>query len=285
MTYNEGLPADEKILDTTLPNYAILGYDSDDNLAVTLTQQYGLPYTALDRDNYKGEALFNTPAVADKIEYIKNMAAKKYIMTQGGLGTYTNSLLASNGVLFMVGSTGGLSHCVVPGYELGAAYLLSPAAGEGELKIISQGPSICLLKHEADPKAELRQQASWLFYKHLTNYENGLAWALNGGYSPIRYSVMNSAEYLTAMDPENAGATDSLQYLLATVNTIIAEEDFANAMYTTPAFKGSAAARTNFGGVVSQAVGGVMKGQEVTRAQIDQWLLEAWNNTVLAINQ
>lgn len=285
MTYNESLPADEKILNTTLPNYAILGYDSDDNLAITLTQQYGLPFTALDRDSYKGEALFNTPAVADKIEYIKDMAAKKYIMTKGGLGAYTNSLLASNGVLFMVGSTGGLSHCVVPGYELGAAYLLSPAAGEGELKIISQGPSICLLKHESDPKAELRQQASWLFYKHLTNYENGLAWALNGGYSPIRYSVMNSAEYLTAMDPENAGATDSLQYLLATVNTIIAEEDFANAMYTTPAFKGSAAARTNFGGVVSQAVGGVMKGQTVDRAQIDQWLAEAWNNTVLEINK
>ena len=285
MTYNESLPADEKILDTTLPNYAILGYDSDDNLAITLTQQYGLPYTALDRDNYKGEALFNTPEVAEKIEYIKNMAAKKYIMTQGGLGTYTNSLLASNGVLFMVGSTGGLSHCVVPGYELGAAYNLSPAAGEGETKIISQGPSICLLKHESDPKAELRQQASWLFYKHLTNFENGLAWSLNGGYSPIRYSVMNSAEYLTAMDPENAGATDSLPYLLATVNTVIAEEDFANALYTTPAFKGSAAARTNFGGVISKSVGGVMKGQDVDRAQIDQWLLEAWNNTVLEINK
>ena len=285
MTYNDSLPADEKILDTTLPNYAILGYDSDDNLAVTLTQQYGLPYTRLDRDNYKGEALFNTPEMVDKIEFIKNMAEKKYIMTQGGLGTYTNSLLSTNGVLFMVGSTGGLSHCVVPGYELGAAYNLSPKAGEGELKIISQGPSICILDHESDPNRVLRQKAAWLFYKHLTNFENGLAWSLNGGYSPIRYSVMNSAEYIYAMDPENAGATDSLPYLLATVNTIVAEEQFANALYTTPAFKGSGEARTNFGGVITSAVGGVMSGNKVTRADIEQWLYDAWNNTVLAINK
>ena len=87
------------------------------------------------------------------------------------------------------------------------------------------------------------------------------------------------------MDPENAGAADSLQYLLATVNTIVAEEQFANALYTTPAFKGSAEARTNFGGVISQAVGGVMAGNTVTRADIDAWLLAAWNNTVLAINK
>ena len=285
MTYNESLPADEKILDTSLPNYAILGYDSDDNLAITLTQQYGLPYTRLDRDNYKGEALFNTTEMADKIEYIKNMAEKKYIMTQGGLGTYTNSLLETNGLLFMVGSTGGLSHCVVKGYELGAGYIPSPAAGEGEYKVISQGPSICLLKHESDPNAKLREKASWLFYKHLTNAEFGLAWALNGGYSPIRYSVMNSEEYLYAMDPENAGSYDSLDYLQATVNTVVSEEAFANGLYTTPAFKGSAEARTNFGGVISQVVGAVMNNNAVTRAQIDQWLAEAWNNTVLAINK
>lgn len=285
MTYNDSLPADEKILDTTLPDYAILGYDSDDNLAITLTQQYGLPYTELDRDNYKGKALFNTTEMVDKIEYIKNMAEKNYIMTQGGLGTYTNSLLETNGVLFMVGSTGGLSHCVVPGVELGVAYNLSPAAGEGSLKTISQGPSICLLKHESDPQAKLREEASWLFYKHLTNFENGLAWSLNGGYSPIRYSVMNSPEYIYAMDPENAGSSDSLPYLLANANTLIAEEEFANSLYTTPAFKGSAAARTNFGGVISQSVGGVMKGNEVTRAQIEEWLNEAYNNTVLEINK
>lgn len=284
MTFNDSLPADEKLLDTTLPNYAILGYDSDDNLAITLTQQYGLPYTRLDRDNYKGEALFNTPEMVDKIEWIKDMAAKKYIMTQGGLGTYTNSLLSTNGVLFMVGSTGGLSHCVVPGIELGAAYNLSPAEGQGELKIVSQGPSICILEHTGDD-SELRKQAAWLFYKHLTNYENGLAWSLNGGYSPIRYSVMNDPAYIAAMDPENAGSTDSLNHLLATVNTVIAEEDFANALFTTPAFKGSAQARTNFGGVISQAVGGVMQGQTVTRAQIEEWLEEAWNNTVLEINK
>lgn len=284
MTYNEGLSEEDKILDTTLSEYAILGYDSDDNLAITLTQQYGLPYTALDRDNYKGQALFNTPEVADKIEFIKNAAEKKYIMTKGGLGTYTNTLLSTNGVLFIVGSTAGLGKCVVEGYEIGVGYNLQPKEG-GNTKIISQGPSICLLRHESDPKAELREKASWLFYKHLTNFENGLSWSLNGSYSPIRYSVMNSAEYLAAIDPENAGSVDSEAYLRATANAVIAEEDFANALYTTPVFKGSAEARTYFGGVVSQAVGGVMKGNTVTREQINTWLQEAWNNTVLAINK
>ena len=96
---------------------------------------------------------------------------------------------------------------------------------------------------------------------------------------------MNDPAYIAAMDPENAGSTDSLNHLLATVNTVIAEEDFANALFTTPAFKGSAQARTNFGGVISQAVGGVMQGQTVTRAQIEEWLEEAWNNTVLEINK
>lgn len=283
MKYNESLPADEKILDTTLPDYAILGYDSDDNLSITLAQQYGLPFTSLDREVGKGEALFNTPEMVDKINWISEMASKKYIMTQGGLGTYTNSLLDKRGVLFIVSSTGGLSHCVVKGTEIGAGILPQPVKSDTTYnKVISQGPSICLLKHDG-ADAELRQQASWLFYKHLTNFDNGLAWALNGGYSPIRHSVLESEEYLATIDVDNAGAHDSLNHLMAVANTAITK--FQDYFYTTPAFKGSAECRTSLGGVMAKAVGAAMTNKALTRDQIATLLEEAWNQATLAINK
>lgn len=285
LKYNEGLGDEDKILDTTQANWAVLGYDSDANFAITLTQQYGLPYTSLDRDNYKGSADFNVSSVADKFEWVKEMAEKHYIVTGEPVGGYTNGLYEKSAVLFTVSSTGGLKYTVdsTQGYELGVGYLPRPAEGEGTLKTISQGPSLCLLKHESDPNAELRELASWLFYKHLTNYENGLKWALEGGYSPIRFSVMNSEEYQTAVDPESAGAVDSLNYLMANVNKLVSEQEFQDSLYTTPAFKGSATARTALGGVMTKVVGGVIEGQAVTRDSINGWLNEAWNNTTLAI--
>lgn len=282
-TYNNSLAEGSKILDVNQTGATILGYDSDDNLAIGLTQQYGYKYTVVT--NGQAEALFNTDEVANKFYEFYTWAKNGYINTQDVFGSYTNSLVSKNAVLFLISSTGGLSHCVESGVNWGAAM---PLQGEGKsAKVINQGPSICILDHTKDDSAnaENRKLASWLFYKHLTNYTNNLSWALDGGYFPIRHSVINSTRYQSALDEDNAGSEDSLQHLTAVVNKVTSSDAFQEALYTTPAFKGSSDCRTSLGGVITEAISKGRSGDAYTLEELKATLKKAYDTANLAINQ
>lgn len=282
-TYNNSLPDGSKLLDTSVNGATILGYDSDDNLAIGLTQQYGYKYTAIT--DGQPEALFNTNEVASKFYEFYEWGKKGYINTQDVFGSYTNSLVKSNAVLFLISSTGGLSHCQADGVYWGAAM---PLQAEGKsAKVINQGPSICILDHAKDDSenAENRKMAAWLFYKHLTNYENNLSWALDGGYFPIRHSVINSAKYQAALNEDDAGSQDSTTYLTAITNKVTTSDVFQEALYTTPAFKGSSDCRTSLGGVITEAISKGRSDAEYTLDELKATLKKAYDAANLAINQ
>ena len=265
MTYNDNLDADHKILkDNGTYTKAIFGYDSDDNFFITLAEQYGYGYTSVDPVTGEGKLLFNiddidsdadgkndTNGMKQLIKKFKGAYDKGYLFTKGSSngGNYTNYSFTADSALFTIGSTGGLKYQVASDGHLDTAVARIPQAPAGtnhKNAIINQGPSICILDHGDDN----RTLASWLFYKHMTNSVNSLRWSAETGYSPIRYSSMESRDYLDIMD-ETGKTAGSLDMVKARVASYVAKKDVSDYLYTSPVFKGSDEAREQVGSIVT----------------------------------
>ena len=250
VSYNNTLDDDHKILrDNATYTKAVFGYDSDDNLFITLAEQSGYGYTEVDPVTGEGKLLFNNDGMKGLMKKFKAAYDNGYFFTKGSSknGKYTNFSFTASSALFTVGSTGGLKYQVAANLDTGVARIPQAPAGEGRKNsLISQGPSICLLDHKDDNRA----LAAWLFYKHMTNEMNSLKWALDTGYSPIRYSNMESNDYLDVASEEGKELY-SLDMVKARVFQYVADEKVASSFYTTPVFKGSDAARTVCGSLVT----------------------------------
>ncbi len=265
MAYNNTLDNDHKILkDNSTYTKAIFGYDSDDNFFITLAEQYGYGYTSVNPVTGEGQLLFNvddidsdgdgkndTNGMKQLVKKFKGAYDKGYLFTKGSSngGNYTNYSFTADSCLFTIGSTGGLKYQIASDNHLDTAVARIPQAPAGtghKTAIINQGPSICVLDH-GDANRKL---ASWLFYKFMTNSQNSLQWSVNTGYSPIRYSSMESADYLeiTSEEGKSAGTLDMVK---ARVAKYVARKDVADYLYTSPVFKGSDEAREQVGSIIT----------------------------------
>jgi len=240
IAYNDSLPDDEKIIaenDVSTDN-AVIGYDSEDNLFITLAEQYGYPYTSLDQETGEASVDFDTDEMKELCEDFHDYAAAGYLMTGGinGHTGYCSEYFQSRNILMNVGSTGGLTYEYTSDFKIGVARI--PHAEGNDPKVISQGPDICILDHDDDNRA----LASWLFYKHLTNTENSKSWAVDStGYMPIRKSVYEDPEYMELNDTTllTEKTEEMLRALVANYGEEVSEET-----YTSPAFKGSSTCRS-----------------------------------------
>ena len=120
-------------------------------------------------------------------------------------------------------------------FDVGIATI--PQVDPANPKVISQGPSLCILKN-SNPQETV---ASWLFVKFLTtNVEFQAAFSMASGYVPVLKSVADNeiyAEYL-----QNADGGNYISALSAKVCLLQ-----QNAYYTSPAFNGSSTARDQVG--------------------------------------
>lgn len=250
VAYNDTLDADHKILrDNATYTKAVFGYDSDDNLFITLAEQYGYGYTSVDPVTGDGKLLFNNDGMKGLVKKFKTAYDKGYFFTKGSSkgGNHTSYSFTASSALFSVGSTGGLKYQVAAGLDTGVARIPQAPAGQGHKNaVISQGPSICILDHQDENRA----LASWLFYKHMTNEKNSLKWALDTGYSPIRYSNLDSDDYLD-YSSEEGKEQYSLDMVKARVFKYVADSKVASGLYTSPVFKGSDAARSACGSLIT----------------------------------
>ncbi|MBE6127272.1 MAG: extracellular solute-binding protein [Erysipelotrichaceae bacterium] len=264
--YNESLDDDHKIIKGAKYAHSVFGYDSDDNLFITLAEQYGYPYTSI---NEYGEGSIDF--VNNEMKGLMKTFAKAhkdgYFITKGSNnGDYTNYAFTDNDTLFSVGSTGGSKYQYSANFETGVAKI-PHAAGKAQ-KVINQGPSLCILKHN-----EQRSLASWLFYKFLTNKENSTSWAIETGYSPIRYSVLDDEEFLDACDPEGKEPDERMKAITAKYATSI-----GNDLFASPVFKGSAEARSQVGALFTNC----LLSDDLDNA-IDGLFQTAYDNTLKAM--
>ena len=244
-------------------NTAVLGYDSDDNLFITLCAQYGIPYTHINE--VTGEGVFDFYENAEARNKLADILVKYngyfkngYITTHDVLKAYTNTLFTAQNSLFSVGSTAGVSHQFSTSNPMDVEVTSIPVAADGDLKTIKQGPSLCILSHGALGKPDTkevknRKLASWLLYKTITSAKNSTTWSLNTGYTPIRKSTKESKKWLEYTEYEDLDA-NTIDSLKARNAEYTAQDKIQNSLFTSPAFLGSSTSRTAVGAALTQAL-------------------------------
>lgn len=230
------------------PTSIPLGYDSEANWFITMTEQLKTPYTSASGDHF----LFNTEENKKFVERFSSWYDKGYLTTQQLYGAYTSGLFTSEtGVksYMSIGSSAGATHqrpaALADGsypFQVGIASI--PQADASNPKAISQGPSVCIFK-----KANAQEVvASWLFVKFLTTSVDFQAeFSMASGYVPVLKSVGSNEAYAAFL-----AKADGAKYISALSAKICLEQE--RSYYTSPAFNGSSTARDQVGALLSKCL-------------------------------
>jgi multiple sugar transport system substrate-binding protein len=250
VAYNSTLADDKKILKNDQKYNGVVGYDSDDNLFITLAEQYGYKYTSIDATTGKGSADFNNADMKGLMKTFHKAATDGYLISKGSAGgNFVNAYFTAQNLLFSIGSTGGVTHQFDPKNPMDVGVARIPHAAGKDPKVISQGPSLCVLKQGNDEKSTLRAKGAYLLWKTMTTAKNSLSWALNStGYYPIRQSNFSAAEYLAANN-EDEQKVSTVEMLQARCNNY--GQKIVNEYFTSPVFVGSSACRTAVSGIMT----------------------------------
>lgn len=201
--------------------------DSEANLFITLTQQWGGKYTGFDA-NGKGQYLFNNAESKTAIKWFADNYAAGLFGTSTRFGTdYSSDAFKAMQCIMTIGSSAGASYNTTSAFETGVAEYPQRANGQNK-QVIQQGTNVCLFEKDND----LEELGGWLFMKWMTNFDNALLWCTETAYFPIRKSVYESAEFQTKVAD---GTTKSQAQIVGWSQ----QELF----YTSEAFNGSSKAR------------------------------------------
>ena len=226
-----------------------LGYDSDDNMYITLSAQYGIPYTSI-KDG-KGSFDFNNAEAKALVKRLKGYFDEGLFITKGTSAdnTYTSTMFKNQQIVMSIGSTGGTSYNVPKQnngeYEFDAQVAQVPQQNETRDYAISQGPSICFFKNSKITDEQVK--ASWLFYKFITSPENSAMYAILTGYEPVRTSSYETQQYKDHL--AKLGSEEETLY--TRVATLTSTQKVRNSYFASPAFKGSSTARQQCGGILT----------------------------------
>ena len=225
------------------PSSTPLGYDSEENFFITLAAQYGYDYTSATGDHYTFVNNGNKAFVAKFAEwYQKGWMNTSELM--GGSYTSDGFKKANDevGKIFLsIGSSAGARYQrpdkVDGAYPFDVGIVPVPQVDANNPKVISQGPSICIF--EDSNVQEI--YASWLFVKFLTTDAQFQAqYSMKSGYVPVIKSVGETETYKNYLAKANGG-----DFITSLVAKVALEQE--SAYFTSPAFAGSADARTNVG--------------------------------------
>ena len=127
-------------------------------------------------------------------------------------------------------------------FEVGISTI--PQLGNGNNKVISQGPSVCIFKKANEQEVV----ASWLFIKLLTTSVDFQAeFSMASGYVPVLKSVADNEAYASFIAQADGG-----KYISAlSAKVCLEQEDY---YYTSPAFNGSSTARDQVGTLLTKCL-------------------------------
>lgn len=227
--------AEYNALEATLKEVASgFSVDSESNLFITLTQQWGGKYTGFDA-NGKGQYLFNNAESKAAISWFAEKFNEGIFGTAQKFGTeYSSDAFKAMQCIMTTGSSAGASYNTTESFDTGVAEYPQRADGQNK-NVIQQGTNVCLFEKDND----LEELGGWLFMKWMTNYDNALLWCTETAYFPIRESVYKSAEYQAKIAD---GTVESQAQIVGWAQQ--------NIFYTSEAFMGSSRARDEVEGLV-----------------------------------
>ena len=229
-----------KKLKELYPDSIPLGYDSEANWFITMTEQLKTPYTSSTGEHF----LFDTAENQAFMKKFTEWYLKGYVTTQEIYDSYTSKLFVEQKSFMSIGSSAGATkqrptkgdNGEYP-FDVGIATI--PQTDPNNKKVISQGPSLCIFNGTEDEIV-----ASWLFVKFLTtNVAFQAEFGMVSGYVPVIESVAQNEIYANFIAGADGG--DNIAALSAKV--CLEQKD---AYYTSPAFNGSSVARDQVGTLV-----------------------------------
>lgn len=180
------------------------GYDSEDNLFITGSEQWQAPYTGYNEETGRGEVQFNNDESKEMIKYFKDKVDRGLMLTRALNGdAYTSDIVKTGKKMYMyVGSTGGTRYAYTgmtqsvfdAGYRVGVAPL--PAKDDAHRKQIQQGPNINLFRKDD----EQQMIAAWLFAKYMISPEKSAEFCIPSGYAPVRYSAYETDAWIDYLE-------------------------------------------------------------------------------------
>ena len=247
------------------PDSTPLGYDSSENFFITLAAQNGNEYTSSNGEHY----LFDNDGNKAFVQKFAEWYQKGWMTTSELMGgSYTSDAFKKGdkelGKVFMsIGSSAGARYQrpdkVNGEYPFDVGIVPVPQSDLNNLKVISQGPSVCIF--EDDNVQEV--YASWLLVKFLTTDARFQSvYSMKSGYVPVIQSVYDTEQYKTSLEKANGG--DFITALAAKV--ALEQKDY---YFTSPAFPGSAEARTQVGLLIEGVFSKYQLGQD-NGAMIDE---------------
>ena len=271
-TWDELWDTCEKILAID-PDCYPLGYDAEDNWFITLCEQMETGFTSAEDG---GQYLFNNDENKAFVKELREYYQKGYFTTQELYGSYTSNLFVETTdtrCYMCVGSSGGASYQMSNNdttdgtfaFEVGVAPI--PQYSEDNRKVISQGPSLCILKGANTTDQQI--MASWLFVKFLcTNVEFQAEFSMASGYMPVLKSVVENENYAAWLAKGNG-----YEYLVA--KCVQVGIDGRDDYFVSPAFNGSSTARTQAGSLLLKCLSGEAADDKAVDALIDSAFQEA----------
>ena len=236
-----------------------LGYDAEDNWFITLCEQMGSGYTSATGDHY----LFDNEVNRNMVKELRGYYQEGLFTTQELYGSYTSNLFVNQKpgearCYMCIGSSGGASYQMSNkgttdgsfAFEVGVAPI--PQFDANNKKVISQGPSLCILKGKDTTDQQI--MASWLFVKFLcTNVEFQAEFSMASGYMPVLKSVTENEHYAKWLEKANG-----YENLVAKCVKIGIEG--RDTYFVSPAFNGSSTARTQVGALLLKVLSDELNG-------------------------
>ena len=242
-------------------------YKSTDNMMITYLKQADAGYT---RDDGTVE-LFND-TTEDFLKEISTHTASGAFSTFK-ISSYPANFLNAGQCIFAIDSTAGSTWmgCEAPLIDISADKLKQfetvvrpvPQLDVNNMKMMSQGPSICLFNKE-DPGEVL---ASWLFAQYLLTDSVQIAYATTEGYAPVTLKARNSSDYQEYLNKAGTDNTDHYQVKIDATRLLI---DNDKNTFVTPVFNGSASVRTAAGALIESVAKAARRKQTVDSIAIEQ---------------
>lgn len=248
-TWDELFEDQAPIIKAKYNKATVLGYDSEANWFITESERQGWGYTSTDVDQHY---LFSNEKAAAWLDKIQGYAKQGYITTQTIYNSYTSNLFKkgvvdkdgnqTGGAVYCVGSSGGAKNQATTAFKWGVSAIPSSVLADGTQsdKVISQGPSLVMLKCSQASNPDEKAQMTFMFMKELYDASYQASVAKLQGYNPSIQSAIDSDSY-----QEFLKSKTEITAISASIATSLSDKYF-----TSPAFVGSSTAREQVGNVM-----------------------------------
>ena len=137
-----------------------------------------------------------------------------------------------------------------------------PQFDPANMKMISQGPSICVF-NKRDPQEVL---ASWLFAQYLLTNEVQIAYSETEGYVPVTTKAQITPEYQDYLAKKGSDNTDHYQIKIEASELLLNHLDDT---FVTPVFNGSTSLRDAAGQMIENVTKSVRRKETVNDAYME----------------